>query len=175
MLGYKIQFEKIANTQHCTRSKAIGRYIQLKGCKIRYNLAFLGVLLSGAVAVPCFPLYPTHLKRTMTHFRETIEDVKSPIVCTTQQIFGIPKLVVAAIDEFKDIGLLWILIDEIQDEYGKILEDPHLTRDSITFLQCTSISIGIPKRCMLQHGYLINDEKIISEGFACHPEQALLY
>ena len=101
----------------------------------------------------------------MARFRAIIEDAKSPIVCTTDSMMKMLKLVVNQMSEFKDINIMWITTDKIPDTYESSWVDPQCIRDSLAFLQYTSGSTGLPKGVMVTHGNIITNAKMIIDTF----------
>ncbi|KAK2944744.1 putative Long-chain-fatty-acid--AMP ligase FadD26 [Blattamonas nauphoetae] len=173
--GATMTFSELA-----VRTKAISASLQKKNLQHRCILmlypldglefieAFFGVVCAGCVAVPCFPPDPSRLKRTMARFLAIIEDARSPVVATTKATLGLLKPVVQSIPEFKDVNVLWIVTDTIDNSLANEWVNPKLSKDSIAFLQYTSGSTGTPKGVMVSHGNILSNTKMIVQAFSFH-------
>ena len=126
-----------------------------------YIISFFACIYAGVISVP---LHPPGKNKSMSRISAIANDSGAKLILSTREIF----------DELKHESendevlrpLKWILTDEEDTGPDKDWEEPKLTPDSITYLQYTSGSTGIPKGVIVSHGNLITNLTIIDKS---HP------
>jgi acyl-CoA synthetase (AMP-forming)/AMP-acid ligase II len=121
--------------------------------------AFLGCLYAGVIAVPTpLPLDERSLKRVGGILR----DADSSLALTTEKLRG---LLAAGIEGFNlERPLECVAIDDAPLADADSWTMPHLTPDTVAFLQYTSGSTGDPKGVAVTHGNVVNNESAMSEA-----------
>ena len=128
--------------------------------------AFLGCLYAGVVAVPTpLPLDERSMKRVAGILR----DADSSLALTTEKLRG---LLTAGIEGFDlERPLQCVAIDDAPLADADSWTMPHLTADTVAFLQYTSGSTGDPKGVAVTHGNVVNNEAAISEALGVTPRR----
>jgi len=121
-----------------------------------YISAFFGCLYAGAIAVPLFPPHP---RRPMPRLQAVVADVQATLVLTTSQIHADMEQRLIHLPEL--MALQWLSTDTITESLHDQWQDPHITQDTVAFLQYTSGSVGTPKGVMLTHGNLLHNSSFI--------------
>jgi acyl-CoA synthetase (AMP-forming)/AMP-acid ligase II len=132
---------------------------------LEYIAAFFGCLYAGAIAVP---LYPPRHNRTLARILNVIEDAQPAITLTTSQILLRVSRLTAASGSL--ISMRWLAFDGETIGAEREWREPHLTGDSLAFLQYTSGSTGEPKGVMLNHQNLIHNSDLLSRFLESTPE-----
>lgn len=121
--------------------------------------AFLGCLYAGVIAVPT-PL-PVD-ERSMKRVAGILRDADSGLALTTEKLRG---LLTAGIDGLDLAGpLRCVATDDRPLADAESWTMPHLTADTVVFLQYTSGSTGDPKGVAVTHGNLVHNETAMSEA-----------
>lgn len=132
---------------------------------LEYIAAFFGCLYAGAIAVP---LYPPRQNRTLARILNVIKDAQPAITLTTSQILLRVSQLTAASGSL--ISMRWLVFDGETIGAEREWREPHLTGDSLAFLQYTSGSTGEPKGVMLNHQNLIHNSDLLSRFLESTPE-----
>jgi acyl-CoA synthetase (AMP-forming)/AMP-acid ligase II len=142
-----------------TRAEAERPVLLLFEPGIDFWRAFLGCLYAGVVAVPTpLPLDERSMKRVAGILR----DADSSLALTTEKLRG---LLIAGIEGFDlERPLQCVATDDAPLADSGSWTMPHLTGDTVAFLQYTSGSTGDPKGVAVTHGNVVNNETAISEA-----------
>jgi acyl-CoA synthetase (AMP-forming)/AMP-acid ligase II len=120
--------------------------------------AFLGCLYAGVVAIPA-PL--PHDSRSMQRVAGILRDADSSLALTTAKL---RELLIAGIDGLGLNSISFVPTDEAPLADAGSWRAPHLTADSIAFLQYTSGSTGDPKGVAVTHGNVLSNAATISDA-----------
>ncbi len=161
---------------------------------MEYVLAFFGCLYAGVVAVPAYPPDPTRLNRTLPRLQAIANDAQASIALTTDSILSMMKIMKlgskvtdslekvpflkkfgsslssfisqkSAIAHAKDLGdLTWLSTEDIDKDFTDKWNNPKIDEDTLSFLQYTSGSTGLPRGVMLSHENLLYNSALIYEG-----------
>ncbi|WP_244121399.1 non-ribosomal peptide synthetase/type I polyketide synthase [Burkholderia gladioli] len=122
-----------------------------------YLSAFLGCLLAGVIAVPC---YPPRNRRGSERIAAILRDCSPALAMTSPgEAEAMRKLVDCE-------GWLETSLDS---HSSQVLQDStlhHARHDDVAFLQYTSGSTGTPKGVMITHRNLVGDAELIQAAFS---------
>jgi acyl-CoA synthetase (AMP-forming)/AMP-acid ligase II len=122
-----------------------------------YVVALLACFCAGVIAVPA---YPPRNGRNLPRIEGMVVDAEAMVVLTSSSLRQSLRC-----DPDSALGRAhWIatdLLPMLPDEWKK----PHLSCDSIAYLQYTSGSTGTPKGVIVTHGNLIHNSARICERF----------
>jgi myxalamid-type polyketide synthase MxaB len=121
---------------------------------------FLGCLLASAIAVP---LYPPYSNRIMSRLHSIVKDAQPKFALTHSSLLD--KVEKWFIQEPSLTNLHYFAGDRLVTEQVTGCIYPHLTPDTLAFLQYTSGSTGHPKGVMVTHGNLLHNEQLVHEAF----------
>jgi amino acid adenylation domain-containing protein len=130
---------------------------------LEYVAAFFGCLYAGVTAVPVYPPDLGRLERSLQRLRAIVRDAQARFVLTTSALMGFADALVQQAPEFE--GLDWLATDDIPGEEAEAWVAPHLSADSVAFLQYTSGSTSNPKGVVLTHGNLLHNLSAIQHQF----------
>jgi len=134
---------------HCQKGD---RAVLLFPPGLDYVRAYFGCLYAGVIAVPIFP--PT-MSRQVDRVMNIIQDARP-----TSQVFQQVKAIAPAWTEAP--GSHWLQSDQLEEAQVKPYE---ASPSDIAFLQYTSGSTGAPKGVMISHQNLLENERMIRDGF----------
>ena len=121
--------------------------------------AFLGCLYAGVTAIPA-PL--PHDQRSMQRVTGILRDADSRLALTTAKL---RDLLTAGIDGLGlDRPIVFEAIDESQLADPDSWNAPHITSDTVAFLQYTSGSTGDPKGVAVTHANMLHNAATISQA-----------
>ena len=136
------------------------RVLLLYPSRLDFIKAFLGCLYAGAVAVPA-PL-PTKRGQQLKRVFRIIHNADIAVVLTN-------KANIETIETwFSEEGLNQlpcIATDDLSSDLSHEWVESKIEPDHLAFLQYTSGSTSEPKGVMVTHGNLLNNEKLIQQGF----------
>lgn len=121
--------------------------------------AFLGCLYAGVIAIPA-PL--PHDARSLQRVAGILRDADSSLALTTAKLRDVLSTGIEAFD--LDRLIECVATDEAPLADADSWTMPHITRDSVAFLQYTSGSTGNPKGVAVTHGNIVHNEATISES-----------
>ncbi len=121
--------------------------------------AFLGCLYAGVIAVPT-PL-PID-ERSMKRVAGILRDADSSLALTTEKLRGLLTAGIAGFDLERPLSC--VATDDAPLADADTWTMPHLTPDTVAFLQYTSGSTGDPKGVAVTHGNVVNNEAAMSEA-----------
>ncbi|MBZ4418501.1 fatty acyl-AMP ligase [Myxococcus sp. RHST-1-4] len=127
---------------------------------LEYVGSFFGCLDAGVAAVP---VYPPQNEQTLARLLSIIADAKPRFALTTSEILESVKAFSEAYPVLKEIR--WIAVDALAAGIEQRWKSPHLTGDSVAFLQYTSGSTATPKGVMVLHRNLLANEEMVRQGF----------
>ncbi len=131
--------------------------------------AFLGCLYAGAIAIPA-PL--PHDERSMQRVAGILRDADSSLALTTANL---RDLLAAGIEGLGlDRPIRCVATDESPLADPDSWTMPHITGDTVAFLQYTSGSTGTPKGVVVTHGNVLHNEGAIAEALQASAASVLV-
>src|SRR5215208_644862 len=139
------------------QARAIGAWLESFGASseralllyppgLDYIAAFFGCLYAGIVAVPA---YPPRLNRPVPRIQSIVSDSQASFALTTSSIL---HNIEQRFEHSPDLQALhWLNTDQVPVGLEADWRDPHITSDTLAFLQYTSGSTSQPKGVMLSH------------------------
>lgn len=149
-------------------------------------VALFACYMIGVIAIPCYPPANNNL---IEKLQLILNDAKPTIILSNQEIINqFHKL--QLLKRFMNINIVdyvvskyfnnyskmqslnletinWIVTDNVAQFNGSI-DLPNVRSDDIALIQYTSGSTGHPKGVMISHGNLIENLKLIYDGFGLH-------
>ncbi len=136
---------------------------------LAYLSAFFGCLYAGVIAVPAYPPRPN---RSLSRLQGMLENAQPRIALTTQPILTQLQRRFLTEPQFK--SLHWLTTDVLDIAFASQWQAPHLTPDTLAFLQYTSGSTATPKGVMVSHGNLIHNLAAIYRYFEFDAQSSVM-
>jgi acyl transferase domain-containing protein/acyl-CoA synthetase (AMP-forming)/AMP-acid ligase II/acyl carrier protein/NAD(P)-dependent dehydrogenase (short-subunit alcohol dehydrogenase family) len=126
-----------------------------------YIISFFGCIYAGVISVP---LHPPGKNKSMSRISAISLDSDAKLILSTRELQEELKNECKNDDVLKKLD--WLCIDDPAENTSAQWKEPDLTGDSITYLQYTSGSTGIPKGVIVSHENLVTNLAIIDKS---HP------
>ncbi|MCK1502136.1 non-ribosomal peptide synthetase [Bradyrhizobium sp. 188] len=139
------------------------RALLLYGSSLEFVAAFMGCMYAGVIAVPAFPPHSARLQRAMGRLCHILDDCDAQIVLSTAQFVERRDAVVEAAPELG--ALQWLATDVADLTAADGWRRADISADSVAFLQYTSGSTGNAKGVVNLHRNVLDNERVIAEGF----------
>jgi acyl transferase domain-containing protein/acyl-CoA synthetase (AMP-forming)/AMP-acid ligase II/acyl carrier protein/NAD(P)-dependent dehydrogenase (short-subunit alcohol dehydrogenase family) len=133
-----------------------------------YIISFFGCIYSGVISVP---LHPPGKNKSMSRMSAISLDSNAKLILSAKELHDELRNDCRNDEVLKNLD--WICIDEPGEDMSSQWQDPKLTSDSITYLQYTSGSTGIPKGVIVSHGNLVANLTIIDKSHP-HDENSVM-
>ncbi len=133
---------------------------------LEFITAFLGCLYAGVIAVPA---YPPRANRSISRLLTIVADAQAKFALTTQSL---QDKIESKFIENAATGnsVRFISTDTLNVRLSADWHQPHLTPDTLAFLQYTSGSTGTPKGVMVSHANILANSISINRCFRDTPE-----
>ncbi|MDQ1714160.1 MAG: hypothetical protein QOC60_105 [Frankiaceae bacterium] len=135
--------------------------------------AFIGCLYAGVIAIPA-PL--PHDQRSMGRVAGILRDADSNLALTTTKLLDLLGAGIEGLGLERPI--LCVPIDDSPvadaDADADAWTLPHISADTVAFLQYTSGSTGDPKGVAVTHGNVLSNEATISEVLSVNADSVLV-
>jgi 8-amino-7-oxononanoate synthase/acyl carrier protein len=163
--------ERLTYAEFDKRARAIAAHLQslnLRGERVlllfppglEFVTAFYGCLYAGATAVPA---YPPRRNRNMTRIQAISDDAQAKCALALSDVIERTE---GLLDETPNLQTLaWVSTDKLDNDLADRWKPTKIDPQQLAMLQYTSGSTGTPKGVMLSHACLINNCKLIMQGF----------
>ncbi|MGA9767772.1 MAG: amino acid adenylation domain-containing protein, partial [Blastocatellia bacterium] len=131
---------------------------------MEFLAAFFGCLYSQVIAVPAYPPDRARLNRTLPRLRAIISDAQAKVVLTTTPILSLAEPFFAQAPDLAN--LKWLATDNVDAAASEVYEPLSAHPDTLSFLQYTSGSTGVPKGVMLSHANLLHNASMVHYAFS---------
>ncbi|PEY73227.1 non-ribosomal peptide synthetase [Bacillus thuringiensis] len=159
--------ESITYLELSQKARKIGSYLQRCGATgeralllfrpgLDYIAAFWGCLYGGVTAVPA---YPPRQNGHLGRLELIVQDADARFALTSIELLNR----IASQEYLVDIE--WIAVDQINQNFEEEWRAPAINGKSLAFLQYTSGSTSAPKGVMLTHENLLDNVRLIQQGF----------
>ena len=118
--------------------------------------AFFGCLYAGAIAVP---VYPPDASRGWARLASIAGD------CSARFGLTVEPLAKLFAERDSPSGVCWFTEKDVRSDSAEWWEEPHISPETLAFLQYTSGSTGDPKGVMVSHGNVLANEHAIQRSF----------
>jgi natural product biosynthesis luciferase-like monooxygenase protein len=117
---------------------------------------FFGCLYAGAIAVP---VYPPDASRGWARLNSIAGN------CGARAGLTVAPLAKLFTEREAPSGVCWFTEQDVRSDGAERWEKPHITPETLAFLQYTSGSTGDPKGVMVSHGNVLANEHAIQRSF----------
>ncbi|KAH7827829.1 putative beta-ketoacyl synthase [Monocercomonoides exilis] len=161
-------------SQLLTRCRAVGSVLNECGAygysaillfppSADFLVAYLSCMFAGVIGVPVYPPDPSRMHQSLKRLEAIMTKSGATIIVTTSDMKELSSGVFHLFPSFKTAT--WITVDSIPDSKAESYKKPHITKDTIAFLQYTSGSTSDPKGVMVTHDNLMENERHIYREF----------
>lgn len=123
--------------------------------------AFFGCIYANVLAVP---VYPLKRNRNATRVHAVIENARPAVGLVSESLSDTVSAALSAVPTAS--GMQWVTLEQIAgDGTDADWRTPHVTGETVAFLQYTSGSTSLPKGVMVTHGNILHNQRLIREAF----------
>lgn len=144
-------------TAHC---RAGDRILLFCPSGLEFMIGFFGCVFAGMVAVPVHTPDPNRVRRTLSRLRFIVHDARVAAVLTNRPLLR--KIDIDACEEWGISLSHWQAVEALASADTTAWRRPDIDARSLAFLQYTSGSTGDPKGVMIQHGNILENERMIA-------------
>lgn len=137
-----------------------GRALLLYASGLEFISAFVGCLYGGAIPVP---VSAPHRKQGLSKLRRIALDSRATVVLTTEILPGDAHI--RCPEDAALSALRWISSDSLPPALAGRWQEPDISSETLALLQYTSGSTGSPKGVAATHHNLLQNQRMIAEGF----------
>ncbi|BAZ08803.1 amino acid adenylation domain-containing protein [Calothrix sp. NIES-4071] len=157
-------------------ARAIAAYLHNLGAKgqralllyspgLEFITAFFGCLYASVVAVPAYPPRRNH---KLSRLQAIASNADIKVVLTTASLLSNIETLFASEQDLTNLHC--IATDNIDTELGLNWAPPVISRETLTFLQYTSGSTGMPKGVMISHSNMLHNSAYIQQSVKLTPD-----
>ncbi len=159
-----------ASLQHITARGE--RAVLLYPPGLEFVAAFLGCLLSGAIATPLQAPAAARFDRAARRIRSVFANAQPRFVLTLSRL---KRAADASVHEYPELQQAeWIASDETPSDAAGDWRRPRIAPDDLALLQYTSGSTSQPKGVKVSHSNLVGNEELIRQAFRQDRESRIL-
>jgi len=123
---------------------------------LAFTAAFFGCLYAGAIAITAWPPLNDSL---LSELQYKAVDAEVQFALTTDPLLSQSTDAFAKAPPLNQIH--WVATDQLNATEADSWQMPHITDDSLAYLQYTSGSTGLPKGAMVSHGNVLDNLQLI--------------
>lgn len=127
---------------------------------LEYIAAYFGCLYAGSIAIPA---YVPRSARGLPRIQAIVDDSRAEFVLTTTSVLTKMMRWVSNVPEL--VHLTWLAVDLLDLVEGEYWWNPHVSRDTLAFLQYTSGSTATPRGVMVSYGNLAYNLEMIHRSW----------
>ena len=153
------------------QARAIGAWLEAMGLEgqralllypagMEFVIAFFGCLYAGVTAVP---INPPRRNAKLSRIEAIVEDADARVALTTDDLLDRLHNVIVESPKLKQ--LTWQATDVVGGGMADDWKMPHVSAETLAFLQYTSGSTGTPKGVMLSQNNLMHNSALIALAF----------